>query len=51
MVSDGIAISEVTGMKSFPVLSPRENNRKLFHLCDVILCNVINDLIRRHSKR
>ena len=28
-------------MKEFPVISPRENSWKLFHLCDVIPCNII----------
>ena len=37
--------------KKIPVISPRENNWKLFHLCDVIPCNIMNYLIRRESKR
>ena len=36
---NGIAIIDVTGVKQFPVISPRENNCKIFHLC------------RRQSKR
>ena len=47
---NGIAIIDVTGVKYFPVISLRENKWKLFHLCDVISCNIMNYLIRRQSK-
>ena len=30
-----IAILDVTGVESFPVVSYRENNLKLFHFCNV----------------
>ena len=45
-----IAIIDVTGVEQFPVISPRENNWKLFYLCDVTPCNITNDLIRCRSK-
>ena len=32
------------------MISPRENNWKLFQLCDVVACNTMNDLIRRQRK-
>ena len=45
------AITNVTGVQYFPVTSPRENNWKLFHVFDVIPCNIMNYLYTHQSKR
>ena len=45
-----IAIIDVTWVEQFPVISPRENNWKLFLLCDGKPCNIMNYLIGRQSK-
>ena len=46
-----IAITDVTGVQWFSVISPRENNWKLLDSCDVITCITMNYLIRRQSEQ
>ena len=46
-----VIIIDVTGVQQFPVISPRENNWKLLHVCDMLPCNIGNYLIKRKSER
>ena len=37
-----IAIVDVRGVQYFPVISTSKSDWKLFHPCDIILCNFMN---------
>ena len=38
-------------VEKFPVVSPRENNQKLLHTCDMWSCNIGDYLIKHLSEK
>ena len=48
---DDIVIIDVADDEEFPVILRRENNWKLFHPCNVILCNIAIYVTRHQSEK